>query len=128
MVHLFRTLAVLLGSCCVVAGQASAAGPFDQDTLTTSVLEVRPASPAKEEPRRWVAAVLALGLGPFGAHRLYLGTDTKVPIIYGITFGGFAVIPLIDLAHILFSKDLTPYEGNYKVLMWSGTRPELTPP
>ena len=82
-----------------------------------------------KEPQRLVAAVLALTLGPFAAHRLYLGTDVKVPIVYGLTFGGFGVLPLIDLGHILFTKDLRPYCGNGKVLMWARPQPApLTPP
>ena len=67
-----------------------------------------------------VAAALAVTLGPFGVHRLYLGTNAKVPIFYGLTFGGFGVLVLIDLGHILFTKDLTPYEHNNQILMWAG--------
>lgn len=81
------------------------------------------------EPQRLVAALLAITLGPFGAHRLYLGTGVKVPLIYGITFGGFGILVLIDLGHILFTRDLTAYQHNTNVFMWSG-RPskETTPP
>jgi len=83
----------------------------------------------RHEPQRLVAATLTLTLGVFAAHRLYLGTDVKVPIIYGLTFGGFGVLVLIDLAHILFTKDLKAYMGNNKVFMWSTGRPDpLTPP
>ena len=86
------------------------------------VLELLPpdtAAPnsAHREPQRLVAATLTLTLGAFAAHRLYLGTDVKVPIIYGLTFGGFGVLVLIDLAHILFTKDLSAYMNNNKVLM-----------
>ncbi len=82
-----------------------------------------------EEPKRLVAATLALTLGAFGAHRLYLGTDAKVPVIYGLTFGGFGVLVLIDLGHILFTNDLHAYLANGQVLMWANGRPHpLTPP
>lgn len=75
--------------------------------------------PAFKENPRWVAAMLTVGLGFFGMHRLYLGTDVKVPIIYVATFGGgFGLLPLIDLMHILFTKDLEPYKNNTKVFMW----------
>lgn len=73
----------------------------------------------RHEPQRLVAAVLAITLGPFAAHRLYLGTDVKVPIIYGLTFGGFGVLVLIDLGHILFSKDLQAFYNNDQVFMWA---------
>lgn len=81
-----------------------------------------------KEDSRLVAAVLAVALGPFGAHRLYLGTVPKVAIIYGVTFGGFGVLAVIDLVHILCTKDLGPYRNNDKVFMWANKRRDLTPP
>ena len=71
----------------------------------------------KENPRL-VAAVLDLSLGLFGVHRLYLGTDVKVPVFYTLTGGGGAVLWLIDLGLILFTRDLTPYMDNPHVFMW----------
>lgn len=110
-----------------------AAGPF-QDPARTVLAEVRELPlPARDtlhkEPQRLVAAGLALTLGTFGAHRLYLGTDAKVPIIYGLTFGGFGVLALIDLGQILFTKDLGSFRNNKQVFMWGkGRKEELTPP
>lgn len=76
-----------------------------------------------------MAAGLALTLGTFGAHRIYLGTDAKVPIIYGLTFGGFGVLVLIDAVHILLTKDLDACRANNKVFMWAkAPKPSLTPP
>jgi TM2 domain-containing membrane protein YozV len=81
------------------------------------------------EPKRLVAAALALTLGPFGVHRLYFGTDVKVPLIYGLTFGGFGVLALIDLGEILFTKDLGPFMNSDKVFMWGkGRSGSSTPP
>jgi TM2 domain-containing membrane protein YozV len=80
------------------------------------------------ENGRWVCAALAVFLGPFGAHRLYLGTTAKVPVVYGITFGGFYLLVLIDLGHILFSKDLSPFEHNDRVFMWARPKSATTPP
>jgi len=71
----------------------------------------------KENPRL-VAAVLDLSLGLFGVHRLYLGTDVKVPVFYTLTVGGGAVLWLIDLGLILCTRDLTPYMDNPHVFMW----------
>lgn len=89
-----------------------------------------PASPPDtihkvREDQRAIGAALAVLLGPFGAHRLYLGTDVKVAVIYGITFGGFGVLPLLDLGHLLFSKNMEPYRNNSRVFMWSE---KATPP
>jgi TM2 domain-containing membrane protein YozV len=80
------------------------------------------------ENQRWVAAALTVTLGPFGAHRLYLGTTAKVPIVYGVTFGGFFVLCLIDLGHLLFTRDLSRFEHNDRVFMWAKPREPLTPP
>ena len=43
--------------------------------------------PAKRESKRVVAALLCMALGPFGIHRLYLGTEPQVPAAYSITLG-----------------------------------------
>ncbi|HQV50933.1 MAG: TM2 domain-containing protein [Flavobacteriales bacterium] len=72
----------------------------------------------KKENARLISSSLAVLLGPFGAHRLYLGTTTKVAIIYGITFGGFGILATIDLFHLLFTKDLDAYRNSDKVFMW----------
>lgn len=108
-----------------------AAGPFTNRAAVISLVPPLESVPeqARPEPKRLVAATLALTLGTFGAHRLYFGTDVKVPIIYGLTFGGFGVLVLIDLGHILFTKDLDPYMHNNKVLMWSkGSGKSVTAP
>lgn len=89
-----------------------------------------PAGSPVRENQRLVASGLALFLGPFGAHRLYLGTTPKVAVVYGVTFGGFGVLPLIDLGHLLFSKDLGAYMNNDRVFMWNRAdgAPAPTPP
>lgn len=81
----------------------------------------------KGENTRFMSSSLAVLLGPFGAHRLYLGTTPRVAVVYGITFGGFGVLALLDLGHLLFTKDLEPYRNNDRVFMW-GKAAEPTPP
>jgi TM2 domain-containing membrane protein YozV len=78
----------------------------------------------KGENKRLIAAALTLTLGPFGVHRLYLGTDFKVPIVYSVTFGCFFILPLIDLGVILFTKDLEKYQNNPRIIMWMGEQSE----
>ncbi len=118
-----------------MASGARASGPFPAsetvsmealDSLFRSMAAADSATTVGENTR-WVSSALAVVLGPFGAHRLYLGTTPKVAIIYGITFGGFGVLALLDLGHLLFSKDLGPYRNNDRVFMWSRRR-EPTPP
>jgi TM2 domain-containing membrane protein YozV len=102
---------------------------LDLDRLVVvSGLQASQDTLSEKEPERWVAAGLALLVGPFGAHRLYFGTTAKVPIIYGVTFGGFGILVLIDIGHILATKDLSPYRHNDKVFMWAKPRASATPP
>ena len=103
---------------------ANAGGPFPP----SSPVPGTQVSSGSKEPERLIASLLTIGLGAFGAHRLYLGTTAKVPIIYGLTFGGFGVLAAIDLGHILFTKDLSVYRTNRQVFMWAGPHKELTPP
>ena len=97
-------------------------GPFEP----LSVPEL-PNAGSGTENERLVSSGLALLLGPFGAHRIYLGTTPKVAIIYGVTFGGFCILVLLDLVHLVFSKDLKSYRNNDRVLMWGKPKEPITP-
>jgi len=69
--------------------------------------------------RKFTAILLTLLTGPVGGHRLYLGTKPIVPVVYAVTLGGgLLVIPIMDLFTIIFTKDLSKFEDNDKVLMW----------
>lgn len=68
--------------------------------------------------KRGKAIVFTLLTGFFGGHRIYFGTHHRTPIIYSITFGGLGILPLIDLAHIIFTKDLSRYEHKSQIIMW----------
>ena len=82
----------------------------------------------KGENTRLISSALAVLLGPFGAHRLYLGTNTRVAVVYGLTFGGFGVLALLDLGHLLLTKDLAPFRNNDQVFMWGKGETSPTPP
>lgn len=109
-------------------------GEGDARTILPDTAVFVPAAPpvgdsiSSRENERLVASALALFLGPFGAHRLYFGTTAKVPIIYGITFGGFGILAVLDLGHILFTRDLTRYHDCDRVFMWGQGRRATTPP
>ena len=120
-----------------VAGRAG--GPYSpsSDSLMIVVLqgigstgEVQDDPAGQGENTRLVSGALAVLLGPFGAHRLYLGTTPRVAVVYGITFGGFGVLALLDLGHILFTKDLGDYRDNGRVFMWNRSKGgvDVTPP
>jgi len=79
---------------------------------------------ADNDKKRVIAALLAFPVpfGMLGLHRIYLGTDPWVPVVYIITFGGGAgVLPLIDFFEIVFSSDeqFKSYEHNPKIFMWN---------
>lgn len=134
-----RTLAIAgMVWCSVVKAGVPAqgevfdpSGPFVQYSIDVDeqpLVTFEQGDSVRSENKRWVGAVLALFLGPFGAHRLYLGTTAKVPIVYGLTFGGFGVLALIDLGHILFTKDLSRFEHSDRVFMWARPKAATTPP
>lgn len=65
------------------------------------------------------AILMAVLTGPLGGHRLYLGTEPHVPIVYTLTLGGgMGLLPVIDIIVILVSKDISKYENNSQVIMW----------
>ena len=68
--------------------------------------------------QRAVAIGLDVSLGLFGVHRMYLGTDLKVPVIYTTTIGGGGVLWLVDLGLLVSVKDLKPFIDNPNVFMW----------
>jgi TM2 domain-containing membrane protein YozV len=71
--------------------------------------------------QRAVAIGLDVSLGLFGVHRMYLGTDLKVPVIYTSTIGGGGVLWLVDLGLLIAAKDLTSFKDNPNVFMWNST-------
>ncbi len=66
------------------------------------------------------AIIFTILTGPLGGHRVYLGTRPGAPIIYAVTLGGFGILPVIDLFHLIFTKDLSKFEKNQKIIMWGG--------
>lgn len=120
--HLGIFRSVLMGVTLALCSSSFAGGPFQpKPYVPADSMEVM------VEDQRLVSCALALALGPFAAHRIYLGTTPKVAVIYGLTFGGFGILALIDLGHLLFSKDLEPYRNNDRVLMWGKPKDPITP-
>ena len=83
------------------------------DLDSTSFIEVK-----KIKLKRGKAIVFTLLTGFLGGHRIYFGTHHRTPIIYSITFGGLGILPIIDLIHIIFTKDLSRYEHKIQIIMW----------
>lgn len=90
-----------------------------EKSISIHLLEQITPEMSRENPKV-VALILTGTLGVFGAHRIYLGTDPKIPIFYTVTLGGgLGVLPAIDFLAILFTKDLSKYYHNDKIFMWS---------
>jgi TM2 domain-containing membrane protein YozV len=125
-----RSLTLLL--CCFGAVYLYAGGPFTGSLhgleRTNYPSDLQCDTLAHKEDQRVVGTALAVLLGPFGAHRLYLGTNARVAVIYGLTFGGFGILPLIDLIHLIGAKDIAPYRNNQAVFMWRKPATSPTPP
>ena len=84
------------------------------DTINTEKQEVRYFT-----RKRFIAIALVVLTGPLGGHRIYLGSHPVVPVFYALTLGGgFVVLPVIDLISIIFTKDLSRFENNERVIMW----------
>ena len=67
-----------------------------------------------------IAITLAVTLGVFGVHRLYLGTKSLVPISYTLTLGGgMAILPIIDIIYIISAKDINQITNNDYIFMWN---------
>jgi len=68
--------------------------------------------------KRGKAILFTIFTGLFGGHRIYLGTHQRTPILYSITLGGLGILPLIDLVNIIFTKDISKFEGVPQIIMW----------
>jgi len=68
--------------------------------------------------KRGKAILFTIFTGILGGHRVYLGTHQRTPILYSVTLGGLGILPLIDLVHIIFTKDLSKYKNVSQIIMW----------
>jgi len=84
------------------------------DVLETTFIE------SEVKFKRGKAIIFTVLTGIFGGHRIYLGTRPRTAILYSVTLGGLGVLPLIDLIHLIFVKDISRYNNNQQVFMWSG--------
>ena len=68
------------------------------------------------------AIAFAILTGPLGGHRVYLGTTTRIPLIYTATLGGFGILVVADIIAILTTKDLSVYCNNNNIFMWVSSK------
>lgn len=92
---------------------------FAQDSTITIVGDTIIDGEKKVKFKRGKAIIFCLLTGILGGHRIYLGTHQRTPIIYSLTLGGFGILPLVDLIHIIFTKDLSKFDNKQEIIMWS---------
>ena len=68
--------------------------------------------------KRGKAILFTVFTGFLGGHRIYLGTHHRTPIIYSLTFGGLGILPIIDLVHLIVTKDISQFEQKTQIVMW----------
>ncbi len=74
--------------------------------------------------QKFKAIMLAVFLGHFGVHRIYLGTSPNVPVVYSLTLGGgLGLLPLLDIVAIASTKNLDEFKNSDRVFMWQDARP-----
>ena len=88
------------------------------EIITATELEMEVLDNGEVKFKRGKAILFTIFTGILGGHRIYMGTHQRTPIIYSVTFGGFGILPLIDLVHLIFKKDISVYENKTQIIMW----------
>ena len=140
MKHLILTFFLLSAFCVYAGGNSYKADDqaiekmFSQAVETmpdisdvNSLLNLQGQDFLKEsEKSAWAAFALCITgfvTGITGLHRLYLGSDAGVFLIYFCTGGGFGILQTVD-AIMLFVRavendgDVSPYVNSNKLFMW----------
>jgi hypothetical protein len=70
--------------------------------------------------KKAIAAILAFPIpgGILGLHRIYLGTEPYVPLIYIFTLGGGLILPIADFCVLISNKDISRFEKHKGIFMW----------
>lgn len=91
---------------------------IEDDTLIESHIVVN--EEVKQlKHRRFKAILFTVLTGPLGGHRIYFGSKPRTAIIYAVTLGGLGILPLIDLVHIIFTKDVSKFDNKPQIIMWT---------
>lgn len=117
-------LGIFIMSVCMLRASSYQADIIAlQDTLdaiqTEQAFQIADNTNFKPKHRKLKAVLLAIFLGHFGVHRIYLGTSPNVPVVYSLTLGGgLGLLPLIDIIAILKSENLDEFKDSKRVFMW----------
>jgi len=110
---------LLVGSLFSSTIKKDSLSTLDGEIFTTTELEMEVLDNGEVKFKRGKAILFTIFTGILGGHRIYMGTHQRTPIIYSVTFGGFGILPLIDLVHLIFKKDISVYENKTQIIMWS---------
>jgi len=92
---------------------------FTQDSSEVVISDTIVDGVKKVKLKRGKAIIFCVLTGFLGGHRIYLGTHQRTPIIYSITLGGLGILPLVDLIHLIFTKDISKFQNKSEIIMWS---------
>jgi len=109
---------LLVGSLFSSTIKKDSLSTLDGEIFITTELEMEVLDNGEVKFKRGKAILFTVFTGILGGHRIYMGTHQRTPIIYSVTFGGFGILPLIDLAHLIFTKDISVYENKTQIIMW----------
>ena len=102
----------------------SAQDTTQADSLHTKVTEKKSITPDESfRKKKLITSILAFPVpfGIVGMHRIYLGSEPWVPIVYLVTAGGgIGLLPLIDFFYIISAdeEEFKKYENNPRVFMF----------
>lgn len=91
---------------------------LEGEIFTAAELEMEIQQNGEVKFKRGKAILFTVLTGFLGGHRIYMGTHQRTPIIYSVTFGGFGILPIVDLLHLIFKKDISVYENKSQIIMW----------
>lgn len=91
---------------------------LDTEIFQTADVQMEIQANGEVKFKRGKAIIFTVLTGFLGGHRIYMGTHQRTPIIYSVTFGGFGILPIIDLLHLIFKKDISVYENKSQIIMW----------
>ncbi len=102
----------------------SAQDTTQADSLYTKITEKKSITPDESfRKKKLITSILAFPVpfGIVGVHRIYLGSEPWVPIVYLVTAGGgIGLLPLIDFFYIISAdeEEFKKYENNPHVFMF----------
>lgn len=122
-----RSILFIVLCFCFVSGWSNSVVPA---TVSCDLVQLKHKRPnpvyfkffkKKNQRKKVIASALAFPFpfGMLGVHRIYLGTQPYIPLVYVGTLGGCAgIIPMIDFCTLVSNKDISRFQANSRIFMW----------